>query len=90
MTDTGRDNAASFVSIANELIIVINIEINLLMELFDLTTLKAIGNKLKAKKQTVALAESVTSGLLQFAFSQIPDARLFLQGGHCIQSRAKI
>jgi nicotinamide-nucleotide amidase len=51
------------------------------MKLFDLATLKSVGNKLKSRKQTIAIAESVTSGLLQFAFSQMPDARLFYQGG---------
>ena len=51
------------------------------MELFDTSILKSIGNKLKRKKQTIAIAESVTAGLLQFAFSQMADASLFFQGG---------
>ena len=34
-----------------------------------------------AKKETIAVAESVTSGLLQFFFSNIPDAAQFYQGG---------
>lgn len=34
-----------------------------------------------AKKETIAVAESVTSGLLQFFFSNIPDAAKFYHGG---------
>jgi nicotinamide-nucleotide amidase len=49
--------------------------------IFDKNILASIGKKLKAKKQTVAVAESATSGLLQFAFSQMPDASEFFQGG---------
>lgn len=33
------------------------------------------------KEETIAVAESVTSGLLQFEFSTIPEASLFFQGG---------
>ncbi len=33
------------------------------------------------RKQTIAVAESVTSGLLQFALSCIPEAARFFQGG---------
>ena len=51
------------------------------MELFDKDTLDRIGKKLLKKKQTIAIAESVTSGLLQFAFSNIKDASCFYQGG---------
>ena len=51
------------------------------MELFDKDTLDGIGKKLLKKKETIAIAESVTSGLLQFAFSNIKDASCFYQGG---------
>ena len=51
------------------------------MELFDKKILDTIGKKLLRKKQTIAIAESVTSGLLQFAFSNIKDASCFYQGG---------
>jgi len=51
------------------------------MELFDKKILKAIGKKLIRKKQSVSVAESVTSGFLQLAFSSIPDASQFFQGG---------
>jgi|SRR5215203_3828587 len=51
------------------------------MELFDKDILDTIGKKLLKKKQTIAIAESVTSGLLQFAFSNIKDASCFYQGG---------
>ena len=33
------------------------------------------------EQKTIAVAESVTAGLLQGAFSQATDARLFFQGG---------
>ena len=48
---------------------------------FDKKILEAIGKKLLKKKQTIAVAESVTSGLLQFSLSNIPDAACFFQGG---------
>jgi len=51
------------------------------MELFDKKILETVGKKLLRKKQTVAVAESVTSGLLQLAFSSIQDAVKFFQGG---------
>jgi len=51
------------------------------MELFDKKTLEIIGKKLMQKKQSVSVAESVTSGMLQLAFSAIPDAAQFFQGG---------
>ncbi|MBO9204351.1 MULTISPECIES: CinA family protein [Niastella] len=51
------------------------------MELFDKNQLIRIGKYLKRKKETIAVAESVTAGLLQYAFSNIPDATDFYQGG---------
>ena len=51
------------------------------MELFDKKILEIIGKKLIQKKQSVSVAESVTSGMLQLAFSAIPDAAQFFQGG---------
>jgi PncC family amidohydrolase len=51
------------------------------MELFNKDILDEIGRKLLKKKETIAIAESVTSGLLQFAFSNIKDASCFYQGG---------
>lgn len=51
------------------------------MELFDKDILGSIGKKLLRKQETIAIAESVTSGLLQFAFSNIKDASCFYQGG---------
>lgn len=38
----------------------------------DQKILSTIGKRLLAKKQTISVAESVTSGLLQFAFSSMP------------------
>jgi nicotinamide-nucleotide amidase len=51
------------------------------MDLFDKTVLEKIGHKILDKRETIAVAESVTCGLLQFALSNIPDASTFLQGG---------
>lgn len=51
------------------------------MELFDSKVLERIGKLLLKKKETIAVAESVTAGLLQFSFSNIPDAAMFFQGG---------
>jgi PncC family amidohydrolase len=51
------------------------------MDIFNKQDLQKIGKHLLAKKQTIAVAESVTSGLLQYAFANIPDAAGFYQGG---------
>lgn len=51
------------------------------MNLFDEKVSERIGKKLIRRKETIAVAESVTSGLLQFAISNIPDAKDFYQGG---------
>ena len=51
------------------------------MELFDKSQLKKIHALLVKRKETIAVAESVTSGLLQAAFSQAEDASAFYQGG---------
>ncbi|MBV9987740.1 MAG: CinA family protein [Chitinophagaceae bacterium] len=49
--------------------------------IFPKQTLDQIRDILVERKQTVAVAESVTSGLLQAAFSNATDAALFFQGG---------
>lgn len=51
------------------------------MQLFNKKELEYIGAKLLKKKETLAIAESVTAGLLQNAISNIPDASKFFQGG---------
>ena len=51
------------------------------MDLFEKKILDLISRKLLKRGETIAIAESVTSGLLQFAFSQMPDAAKFFQGG---------
>ncbi len=43
--------------------------------------MKSIGQKLLKRKESIAVAESVTSGMLQLALSAIPDAACFYQGG---------
>jgi nicotinamide-nucleotide amidase len=49
--------------------------------MFNKNLLNEIGELLKRQKQSVAVAESVTSGLLQAAFSNAQDASSFFQGG---------
>jgi len=49
--------------------------------MFDKDLLLAIGNHFKKGGVSISIAESVTSGLLQCAFSNIPDASTFYQGG---------
>ncbi len=51
------------------------------LKLFDDAVLQAIRDKLLKSKKTVAVAESVTSGLLQFAFSNTMDTIEFFEGG---------
>jgi PncC family amidohydrolase len=48
---------------------------------FDRGILITVAEKLQKKKETVALAESVTSGLLQLAFSLPDGAMNYFQGG---------
>jgi nicotinamide-nucleotide amidase len=55
--------------------------LDFLMELFNAKTLEQIGNYLKNKKETIAVAESVTSGALQLALSSVFEASFFYQGG---------
>ena len=49
--------------------------------LFNASLLKNIGRQLLKKEQTISVAESVTSGLLQFAFSTIEEAEKMYHGG---------
>ena len=51
------------------------------MLLFDKYQLKKIHASLVKRKETIAVAESVTSGLLQAAFSQSEEASAFYHGG---------
>ena len=48
---------------------------------FDQKVINSIGAKLKKRNQSIAVAESVTSGLLQVAFSNADEASFFFQGG---------
>ena len=48
---------------------------------FDRQVLNAVADILQQKKESVALAESVTSGLLQLAFSLPDGAMNYFQGG---------
>jgi nicotinamide-nucleotide amidase len=49
--------------------------------LFDQSLLESIHQALKSRGETLAVAESVTSGLLQFALGQAEFASEFYQGG---------
>lgn len=53
--------------------------VNFLVELQNL--LDYIGDKLLSSNQSVSVAESVTSGFLQFSFSQMKDTSKFFKGG---------
>ena len=55
--------------------------VNKLCYMFNKDLLNEIGEILKKQKQSIAVAESVTSGLLQAAFSNAQDASCFFQGG---------
>lgn len=49
--------------------------------MFNAKLLTAIGERLRKKAETIAVAESVTAGFLQAAFSTVPDGAKFFQGG---------
>lgn len=57
--------------------------------LYDRKALEFIGPGLITRKQTLAVAESVTSGFLQAAISTIPDASRFYQGGITVYNVAQ-
>jgi PncC family amidohydrolase len=48
---------------------------------FALTDINNIKDLLIKKEQTLAVAESVTAGFLQSAFSMVPDAKDYFHGG---------
>lgn len=48
---------------------------------YDEKILAAIGKQLLKKEQTIAVAESVTAGLIQHAIGSVKDAMQFFQGG---------
>jgi nicotinamide-nucleotide amidase len=49
--------------------------------LFNLEQINQIKSKLAERSETIAVAESVTAGLLQLALSSAEDARDYFQGG---------
>jgi PncC family amidohydrolase len=49
--------------------------------LIDDQLLNSIKDILIERNETIAVAESVTCGILQTAFGSVPDASLFFQGG---------
>lgn len=51
------------------------------MNIFDHDKINQISRLLQERKQTVAVAESCTSGLIQNALSQAPEATSVFQGG---------
>ena len=52
-----------------------------LLPFADNPTLAGIGQTLIARNQSIAVAESVTAGLMQYGFSTIKDSSSFFQGG---------
>ncbi|MFP3595442.1 CinA family protein [Chryseobacterium sp. SIMBA_029] len=48
---------------------------------FQKNLLEYISQSLLTTNETISIVESVTSGCLQVAFSQMPDASLFYKGG---------
>jgi PncC family amidohydrolase len=48
---------------------------------FQKNLLEYISQSLMTADETISIAESVTSGCLQLAFSQMPNASLFYKGG---------
>lgn len=48
---------------------------------FQKSLLEYISHSLMTADETISIAESVTSGCLQLAFSQMPNASLFYNGG---------
>ena len=48
--------------------------------------LKYIGNRMLQTHETISIAESVTSGFLQFSFSQMKEASKFFVGGMTVYS----
>ncbi len=48
---------------------------------FDQKLLSAIGKQLPKNEQTIAVAESVTTGLIQHAIGSVKDAMQFFHGG---------
>jgi len=51
------------------------------LNVFDEKIIESIRSKLVRNRQTLAVAESVTAGMLQLAFSQADEASFFFQGG---------
>jgi PncC family amidohydrolase len=51
------------------------------LKMFNEGILKKIGKSLLTRLETIAVAESVTSGLIQHGLASIPDASRFYQGG---------
>lgn len=49
--------------------------------MFNKTLLNNIATELKKNRKSIAVAESVTGGLLQASFTNADDASLFFQGG---------
>lgn len=58
-------------------------------KIFDFGAIETIRTKLLKKKETIAVAESVTNGLLQAAFSHAMEASAFYHGGITAYHRGK-
>ncbi|RZM19620.1 MAG: damage-inducible protein CinA, partial [Pedobacter sp.] len=56
---------------------------------FDNVILDRIAQSLIERSETIAFAESVTTGLLQFAFGSVKNASTFYQGGVTVYNGAQ-
>lgn len=59
------------------------------MKQFNQRKLAAVGLKLIERKETIAVAESVSGGLLQFALSSVENAAQLFQGGITVYNTAQ-
>lgn len=57
---------------------------------FDKGLLEEINESLMSGNETICIAESVTSGLLQVAFSEMINSKLFYKGGITVHTPDKI
>ncbi|WBX97823.1 CinA family protein [Chryseobacterium gambrini] len=57
---------------------------------FNKTLLEEINEHFMSCNETISLAESVTSGLLQVAFSEMTNSKLFYKGGITVHTPDKI
>jgi len=57
---------------------------------FNTTLLDEINGRFMICDQTISIAESVTAGIMQLAFSEMPNSKLFYKGGITVHTPDKI